>query len=203
MATITTTITGIQRPLPFNAPQGPGLPLSQVIFNQAFNSTGVGAGDEEDLVINLGLDLNYYYRLLALSVMITSGAGADVAAWATSPFMCGIRSHLVGGAGIFAVIPPAVIDPDDTTTVPAAWGASATDHMMYWEPTDNTMKVLGQLIDGRPTIAGLGPRLRLEATEPTASIGVVSFTLYANFLQYEVQTGFDSASYALGNLIIS
>ena len=204
MATVTTSITPSVLRRDFTtpatlAPYGGPAPIAQLEVNHVGSTTGVGAGDDEDLFINIDLTAGYFYRILDLTLNMNGTLGS-LDGWSaggkiemrgadpkktTSTAVCGLQPWLLN---------------NDTTNAQNIALINSTENLLQYLPA--SYEHLGQTIDGTATgTAGVTPRIRVLLHNPDASQVSVSVTVFARLLQYTFEQGSSHPLYGLGNTL--
>lgn len=170
--------------------QSSGVPRALIRFNENFTFPSTPALETADLILNLDLPPNYFYRPLSIRLTAYSGGDTECADWIdngpgriefqTNAFVSyytslfwGIRGRWTG-AGIVGFDCAAITSVDD----------------LIWR----------QIIDGR-TERGINPRLIVRTHMNDADNASMAGNIFATFLQYDVAQGLDWPLYYPGNAL--
>lgn len=196
MADLVTTVTPQAIVETFTSPPDvvkdrTGIARAAITFCSPFASAGTGAGDREQLNVELNLPKNYFYRPIVLSLSLANVNASIGGAWDNIGRLL-VESNLNDYLGSlnYATVRTGVT----TNSYTLVWGAGALSE-----------KVAGQLIDGRNVAPqSRDPKVSLGLSNVTASVAAQStFAVYARFLQYDVSQGFHEELWSSGNLISS
>ena len=193
MALVTTTLTPAAQVITFDRPpdvQTPytATPRAAVNFCEQMATTGTGAGDTENLLIELNLPENYYYRPTVITASMPDMSFTPESAWDTM------------GRVIFETNMETYYA--NLNVASNRRGTGSTDsYTLVWGSGDLTNDIFSQIIDGR-NIAPLSrsPKVTINLGDNDGSINSQEVYVFARFLQYDVADANYTNMWATGNL---
>lgn len=194
MGVITVTVNPVPVIVQFNTLPGAelqvtGVPRALIRFDTNFSTPVTGSGDQGDLIINVDLPPNYYYRMLSIQLNL-NGDGDDIQDWIDSE-----AARISFETNAFFTY----FTPMRWETYTVKWGNLPSEEGATARPQVQD-RVIDQLIDGR-TERGINPRLKIESHMNDQNVEALAGNIFATFLQYDIAQGLDWPLYYPGNAL--